>query len=196
MTAHTSNPYGVGISAEGKHPRVLGYPAYRAWQQMLQRCYGEATQAKQTTYIGVTVCPEWLTYQTFADWYTIQRGCNLGWQLDKDLLASRSGLESKHYSPETCILLPEVLNKTLIVKRHSLSGLPAGVQFTANKEKFVVRCRDELGTQTHVGTFVHVGKAAQAYRIFKQNVLTYLAEKYKEVLDQRAYTALCNYYTI
>jgi hypothetical protein len=190
--ATTSTPYGVGISTEGRHPRKLNYPAYRCWQQMLQRCYCEKAQEKQSSYQGCTVCDEWLHYQTFADWFVVQRGSNLGWQLDKDLLSEQSR-GNKIYCPETCILLPEYLNKVLTLKEKQ-SELPTGVHYNNSKTAFVARFRNLEGRNTHIGTFKVVQDAARAYLKKKQELLQSLANSYKDLLDIRAFQALQHYY--
>lgn len=194
MASIQSNPYGVGISTKGKHLRTLKNPSYRAWQQMLQRCYSEISKINQPTYDNCYVCDEWLHYQTFADWFDEQRGSDLGWELDKDLLASRQGLQVKYYSPNTCILLPSYINRTLVEKTKKDSGLPPGVHHNTKKTAFVARYRNIEGTNTHIGTFDTVKAAAIAYKQKKQEVLTYLADKYKLCLDTKAYSILTNYY--
>jgi hypothetical protein len=195
MATHESNPYGVGISREGKHPRVSGYPAYSCWQHMLTRCYDKEIQKRQVTYINCTVCPEWLDYQTFADWFVQQRGHDIGWQIDKDLLASRLNLEDKIYSPETCILLPEEINKSIASTRtRSTNILPSGVHYNNRKTAFVARYFAPTGKNTHIGTYRTVEDAHKAYKEKKQEALDFLTAKYEALLDTKAYNCLKTFY--
>jgi len=42
---------------------------YATWTSMLQRCYDVKFKINLPTYIGCSVCGEWLNFQTFAEWY-------------------------------------------------------------------------------------------------------------------------------
>lgn len=81
--------------------------SYAVWAGIIQRCrVGGSFQNKFSHYEGTTVCGEWLeNFQNFAKWYTSQPGYNHGWDVDKDMLS-----DGKHYSPETCTLLPRCVN--------------------------------------------------------------------------------------
>jgi hypothetical protein len=61
---------------------------YETWAGMLKRCYGSNYQEKQPSYIGCTVCEEWLDYQNFYDWYNANFYTVNGERvhLDKDIL--------------------------------------------------------------------------------------------------------------
>ena len=77
---------------------------YRAWTAMLKRCYNPTYQANNPTYIGCTVCDEWLTFSNFKKW--MMRQDFQGKQLDKDLLVKGNKL----YSPETCVFVDGMIN--------------------------------------------------------------------------------------
>ena len=71
---------------------------------MLSRCYNPSTQKSQPTYIGCTVCDEWLTFSNFRRWMSSQEWEGL--HLDKDLLVRGN----KEYSPETCVFIHKKVN--------------------------------------------------------------------------------------
>lgn len=85
------------------------------WGCVVQRGrVGGAYQTRWPLYEGVTVCKEWEEdFQSFARWYTSQPGYKYGygWDIDKDF---RTG--GRHYSPETCMLLPRKVNLLLADK--------------------------------------------------------------------------------
>lgn len=89
-TGKVRNPYfksvyGIGFLGEGEHiasNKDGSAPVYRVWSQMLARCYSKSQQAKQPSYVGVTVCDEWHNFQNFAEWY--ENNKVEGWVLDKD----------------------------------------------------------------------------------------------------------------
>ena len=74
----------------------------------IRRCYDEKWENHES-YIGVTVCDEWLNdEQAFFDWakndyYEYPEPL----ELDKDLLSIDG---QKQYSPDTCCFLPERIN--------------------------------------------------------------------------------------
>ena len=80
------------------------------WQAMMARCYDKEWKAKNPTYKDATVCEEWQDYPTFRMWAMehIQQ-IELGWDLDKDLMSG----ENRIYSPDTCVFLPAIINRTL-----------------------------------------------------------------------------------
>lgn len=94
--------YGVGYLGLGKY-KAWGTIAYIKWSSMLGRCYSKAVQKKQPTYVGCSVCPEWLDFQNFAEWFYSQPNHeDSSYALDKDICGN--GLL---YSPSTCVLVTQ-----------------------------------------------------------------------------------------
>lgn len=87
---------GVGYLGE-KVPYVESI--YTCWVNMLKRCYDPKVQAKHPTYIGCSVCDEWLCYSNFFQWMSSRD--HLGMELDKD----KKIKGNKVYSPDTCELI-------------------------------------------------------------------------------------------
>ena len=88
-----------GANGKPKQRIIWFCPFYRRWVHMLERCYSERYQEKKPTYIGCTVCEEWLRFSNFKSWMETQDW--EGKHLDKDLLVEGN----KIYSPDTCILV-------------------------------------------------------------------------------------------
>ena len=103
--------------------------SYKRWENMLQRCYSEKLQTKCPTYIGCSVCPEWLTYSVFDSWYeqNLPKDESVKWQLDKDLLFPGN----KVYCPEKCVFVPQYINSLFIDSAGGKkSNFPVGVSYT------------------------------------------------------------------
>lgn len=105
--------YGVGpytSRINGEKTKV-----YKTWIGILDRCYTKPKNKKSSSYYGkVKVCDEWLNFQNFAEWYTknyyeIAESLDI----DKDLLSIYYKLKQRVYSPKTCILMPESINRKL-----------------------------------------------------------------------------------
>ena len=108
---------------------------YEEWRHMLERCYNIKIQKKHPTYIGCTVCEEWLNFQKFAKWWTDNHYeiKNYRMELDKDILIKGN----KIYSPETCCIVPSNIN-TLFTKANKSRGqYPIGVSYHIPTNKFV-----------------------------------------------------------
>lgn len=95
--------FGVGFLGVGEHKTSINgreTPHYKAWKNMLARCYDDNTQSKNPTYIGCSVCNEWLSFQVFSDWYLRNKPSG-NYHLDKDTKV----IGNKLYSPETCLFI-------------------------------------------------------------------------------------------
>ena len=80
---------------------------YVLWMGMLYRCN------TSIGYKDTKVCNEWLNFQNFAKWYNENKyECKLPLEIDKDILSYfEKGI--KYYSPNSCILIPMQLNRSL-----------------------------------------------------------------------------------
>lgn len=111
---------GVGFIGGSKYHSHNQTKAYQTWIDMLKRCYRPGKN--DASYAGVTVCKEWLNFQTFCTWHL--DNYVEGYELDKDLKHKGSQI----YSPENCMYLPATLNKALnthVASRSSIEGLRA-----------------------------------------------------------------------
>ena len=145
----------LNIGIYNSNEAISGNIYYTKWKSMLVRCYDTNYHKRQPSYIGVTVCPEWLTYSNFKSWMVEQEFKGL--QLDKDLL----GLDSRIYSPDTCCFIPSILN-TLIQKT-----LPPKANYGG---KYRVQIKINSKT-THVGIYNTLSEAQVAYNIAKASKL-------------------------
>lgn len=68
----------------GSQKRIWACPFYRTWGTMLGRCYSDKFHEQNPTYVGCTVCDEWLTFSKFKAWMETQDWKDK--QLDKDIL--------------------------------------------------------------------------------------------------------------
>lgn len=96
--------HGVGYYGVGKYKAFItkskkSTKQYKTWIGMLERCYSEKLHKKHPTYIGCTVCDEWLNFQNFAEWF--DENYIEGLSLDKDIKINGN----KKYSPYTCLFV-------------------------------------------------------------------------------------------
>lgn len=173
--------YGVGINDSGYivSPTINGErfhcPFYTKWQSMLQRCYSVKSQNRKPTYIGCSVCDEWLTFSAFKSWMEKQDWENK--ELDKDIVFSGN----KIYSPTTCIFVSPEINKLLTDNAAVRGKHPKGVSFVSRLNKFVSKCR--IGVEEkYLGLFDTSEEASSEYKKIKSNYIISIANQQLEPL--------------
>lgn len=140
----------------------------RVYYNMLDRCLGKNNLLRRVSYWGVGIAEEWLKDKNnFYEWYTDNFYLIDGEipTLDKDIKGQNC--LNGDYSPETCLLLPEKINKTLYTR------------CTANydestKKYYYVRERKKL-------CFDDLESLYNEYCDYKQGVFEKLVGSYKSL---------------
>lgn len=182
---------GVGYNSGGKHlARKDGSYTrlYHLWRTMLARCYCDKMQARQPTYIGCTVDERWHDFQNYAEWYTSNEFFDSGYQLDKDVLIKGN----KIYSPDTCCLIPQELNKLLLDRKASRGKYPRGVIYERPMRKYLARVSVN-GRDKHVGYFKCPNEAHAAYVVAKEAHVKEKALEWRGRIDERVFEALMSW---
>lgn len=162
--------------------------ACSVWRNMLLRCYCKSYTSRHPTYIGCTVCDEWLYFSNFKKWF--EKNYIEGNHLDKDLLSPGNG---KIYSPETCCFLPRQLNCTFISRIQHLNKIKKGVSMTRyGKYAAFIHM---YGKTKNLGHFDTAQEAHLAYTNAHVGFIKELAIKFyrKNKITKRVYDALMNY---
>ena len=178
--------YGIGYLGVGKYRMSKNKqptPSYSAWRFLMMRLFCEKRLLINPTYRGCTICKSWCNFQVFSDWFYSHESYGLGYELDKDLLISGN----RHYSPETCVMIPQEINKAL--KTAQVNSVVAGVRKRKNTKGYQVRVT-EHGKRRHVGEFYTEEEASAAYVKAKEEYIHSLAENWKGKIEERAYQAL------
>lgn len=187
---------GIGFN-NGEYPCNNGkYNAieYEHWRGMLRRCQ-EIWWVKHPAYNETSCSENFKHYSFFYEWCHKQIGFgnkdNKGklWQLDKDLLVGGS----KVYSEDTCIFLPQEINKLIVKNKPTRGEYPIGVHWDKKLKKFISQCNGVSENSKHLGCFDTQHEAFEAYKTFKESYIKRKANEYKSQLDPRAYQALLNY---
>lgn len=167
---------------------------YDLWVSMLSRCL-KKYQDKHPTYTGVTCSENFKNYSYFYEWCQNQAGFKSKdengktWQLDKDILVKGN----KIYSEDVCVFVPQRLNTLLTRREASRGDTPIGVSWNSKRDKFTAQCNDGEGNLKHLGAYHTTKDAFQAYKSFKEQIIKDAAEKHKNILDDRVYSALIDY---
>lgn len=162
--------------------KVVFCPFYRAWLNMLHRCYCPKFLSRNPTYLGCTVISEWLTFSSFRAWMVKQDW--VGKHLDKDILISGN----KIYSPETCVFIDSGINKFLVDRSLHRGEWPLGVYFEPRTNKFRACCKNPFTKKNvKLGRFTSPEQAHEAWKQRKHELACQLAEQQS---DKRVAEAL------
>ena len=181
--------YGIGctgILSEDVKNHPLYKKAYSCWSSAVERCYSETWHRKFPTYEKCTVCDDWLIFTNFFKWFINQIGSEIeGIQLDKDLLIRGN----KIYSPETCCLVPCILNNIVLNNESSKGRYKRGVTF--DKRRGVFQASLSLkNKQKTLGVYKDEDSAHEAYLVAKKSIIVELANDWKGRVDDKVYFAL------
>ena len=186
------NPYlpvvcGVGYFGVGKYESVINSKhtdEYRAWRDMLRRCYDDYSLSRRPTYKDCYVCDEWHNFQNFAEWYTNQEYYGKGYHLDKDLLIDGN----KVYSPSTCVLAPQELN-ALLATWLAEKTIPTGVSFDKKTGKYLAYVTLNK-KRKYLGYFSSINEARDIYLAEKLITIKAAALNWKDRIDDKLFNAL------
>lgn len=175
---------GVGINDV---PNSAKTKEYKLWVRMLNRSYDEGIHQRQPTYSDCEASSEFLVFSKFRDWCKNQIGFNLGFDLDKDLLEKGN----KEYHPDKCVFIPKEVNLFIRVKKQTRGLYPIGV--TINQWGSYIAQISINSENVYLGQHKTPEQAFQAYKAAKEAHIKVLANKYKDMIDPRAYGALMRY---
>lgn len=194
----TPSVFRVGVlgleETRDKNGRLL--KSYRAWQSMLGRCYSKRIQERKPTYIDCMVCEEWKYYKNFKEWFNknyYEIG-NTEMHLDKDILMKGN----KIYSPETCVLVPNNINKMFVKKNANRGELPIGVSYNKKNKKYISQCsvfdiESNKSKNKHLGEHRTSEEAFKMYKKTKEDNIKLVADYYKDRIPEKLYEAMYKY---
>ena len=143
---------------------------YEVWKDMLKRCYSKKSLERNPTYIGTSVCSEWLSATAFKKWMEQQ-----DWHgkcLDKDIIVPKSKL----YSPDTCAFVLNATNLFVTARDASRGEYPIGVHLYKHTGKYQALCQNIFtGKNEHLGYFSTPEEAHEAWRKRKHELAQLVA---------------------
>lgn len=143
--------FGLNDVAYCSQPTIDGVmvmcPAYRAWTDMLKRCYSKKFHSTINTYADVCMNEEWRRFSEFRIWWMENQVD--GWQIDKDIIG-----DGAEYGSKTCIFVPSFLNSFIIDRAASRGEYPIGVSFDRWSGNFRAQCSNQItGKSEKLGRF-------------------------------------------
>ena len=143
---------------------------YTVWRDMLKRCYSEKYLESKPSYIGTSVCSEWLYASEFKKWMEQQDWD--GKSLDKDIIVHGSKL----YSPDTCAFVLPATNSFVLARGACRGMYPIGVSLHKRTSKYQARCENPFTReQEYLGLFLTTEDAHEAWRKRKHELAQLVA---------------------
>lgn len=152
---------------------------------MLERCYSAALHIKRPSYLGCTVCSEWLKFSEFKLW--MEKQDHEGNCLDKDLLV----MGNKHYCPESCIFVSVSVNSFITDRTRSRGKYPIGAHLHSSG-RFLSQISPLGHGSLYLGLYDTPEEASLVYKAKKLELAKILAESQ---IDRRIGDALIKRYT-
>ena len=155
---------------------------------MLERCYNQKYLERYPTYIGTSVCSEWLSATAFKKWMEKQ-----DWRdkcLDKDIVMPGSKL----YSPESCAFVLKATNSFVTASDAIRGDYPIGVSLYKRTGRYQARCKNHSsGKDEYLGYFSTPEEAHEVWRKRKHELAQLVAATES---DMRVVEALKKRYSI
>ena len=182
--------FGIGYLGEGKYKAKENGKTtdeYYIWHNMLRRCYDPKYQEEHSTYKGCEVEDYLLNFQNMGEWieenyYEVSGEIMC---LDKDILCKGN----KVYSRDTCIFVPERINKLFTKSDRSRGKDPIGVS-PRQSGNYGVYCSDGYGKNINLGTYSIKEEAFRAYKVYKEKLIKETIDSYKGIIPEPHYSRL------
>ena len=179
---------GIGINDYEGLTKIKGksIQSYHIWREMLSRCYDPKSQQRYPSYIGCSVCEEWLYFSNFKQWF--DENYIEGYSLDKDILVKGN----KVYSPQTCCFVPRKINSLLVKREAERGDYAIGV---VKKGNCYIARLSRGGRQEHIGCFKTEYEAFIAYKEAREAWIKEVATQalLRKEISEKVYNALVNY---
>lgn len=179
--------YNVGYLGDYKGKgNICSRKSFGIWRGMIERCYSKSSKKYKTYGLnGITVCNDWHCYTNFEDWYdsNYYEVDNENMCIDKDIIS-----DTKIYSPETCIIIPEKINEMFVgIHKTYKNGLSNGIRIKNNK--YCARIKENR-KEIYLGAFDNINDAILAYKKEKLRYMISIIESYKEKIPKNTYNLI------
>lgn len=204
FNSYHPNLFGVGYLGNTKSTiKGKNKKSYITWKNILARCYDKTSDSyKYYGGNGCSVCKEWLCFENFEKWYNENYyECSIGGRMcvDKDILVKGN----KIYSPQTCVIVPNLINDIFTKSNANRGSLPIGVSFDKKAygnplNMYGARMSQyNFNTQKKellfIGYFDNAMEAFYEYKYQKEQYIKDIADLYKNEIPEKLYKAMYNY---
>lgn len=177
------------LDSDGVMKPRIKCKSFSHWKDMITRATDGWYKEIKPTYKDCTVSENFKDFNYFHDWCLQQVGYNKsGYELDKDVLIKGN----KEYSENSCCFVPKEINMQFVKSNAIRGDCPIGVTKVKSTGKYSTQVKRKRLVKYHSisGT---VEEAFFKYKKVKEDYIKYLADVYKDNLDEKVYKALYAY---
>lgn len=177
------------LDSDGVRKPKIKCKSFSQWNDMLRRATNENFKNRSLTYKDCSISENFKDFNCFHAWCLQQVGYNEnGYELDKDVLIKGN----KEYSEKSCCFIPKEINMQFVKSNAIRGDYPIGVTKVKSTGKYTTQIkRKRLGT--YCSSSSSVEEAFFKYKKVKEDYIKYLADVYKDKLDEKVYKALYAY---
>ena len=163
--------------------------SFRQWNDMIIRATNEDFKNRSHTYKDCSISENFKDFNYFHNWCLQQTGYNKnGYELDKDILIKGN----KEYSENHCCFVPKEINMQFVKSNTIRGDCPIGVTRVKSTGRYITQIkRKRLGKYYSISGTIE--EAFLKYKKVKEDYIKYLADIYKDGLDEKVYNALYAY---
>ena len=163
--------------------------SFSQWNDMIRRTTDSRFKEIKPTYKDCNISENFKDFNYFHNWCLQQIGYNKnGYELDKDILIKGN----KEYSENHCCFVPKEINMQFVKSDTIRGDYPIGVTKVKSTGKYITQVkRKRLGRYSSLSNSVE--EAFIKYKKVKEDYIKYLADIYKDNLDEKVYNALYAY---
>lgn len=161
--------YGKGYIGVGDYSYSKDKKSYDVWCGMFIRCYSEAYQKNQPTYVKCSVSSVWYDFQTFTKWFYEHHF--KGSYLDKDILKQGNTV----YGPDNCLFVTRKVNNLILNNKARRGKCRLGVSVCGMTGKYKAEYTNSEGKSEYLGLFDTDIEAHEAYKKAKYTLIKKVA---------------------
>lgn len=207
VRGNVKNPYhpsvcGIGLIGDKYPSKINGKHTkeYKAWRSMIMRSQNKEYKKNHPTYEDVTVCEEWLLFTNFYEWIHSQSNFSKWangeqWNIDKDIIKKGN----KVYSPNTCFLIPNNVNKLFTNHKNARGDCPVGVTYYKKDNIYAAACNNPYSSnkykRQYLGTYKTKESAFETYKNRKEEIIKQVAQVEFDAgnITEECYNAMMKY---
>lgn len=177
------------LDSDGVRKPRINCKSFSQWNDMIRRATNEDFKNRSLTYKDCSISENFKDFNYFHDWCLQQVGYNEnGYELDKDVLIKGN----KKYSENSCCFVPKEINMQFVKSDTIRGDYPIGVTKVKSTGKYITQVkRKRLGKYYSISGTIE--EAFIKYKKAKEDYIKYLADVYKDNLDEKVYNALYAY---
>ena len=96
---------------------------------------------------------------------------------------------NKIYSPETCVFVPQNINKLFVKRDNDRGKNPIGITLIPSGN-YQARCKNGYGENIYLGVYSTLQEAFRVYKQYKEKCIKEVIDSYEGIIPEPHYSKL------